>query len=55
MTKPIVCTALMTLYEEGRCRLIDPVAAYIPAFGRVKVLNPDGAWSIRRAPSTCAI
>ena len=43
MTKPIVCTALMTLYEEGRCRLIDPVAAYIPAFGRVKVLNPDGA------------
>ena len=42
MTKPIVCTALMTLYEEGRCKLIDPVAAYIPAFGRVKVLNPDG-------------
>src|SRR5271156_702579 len=24
MTKPIVCTALMTLYEKGRCRLIDP-------------------------------
>ena len=27
MTKPIVCTALMTLFEEGRFRLIDPVAA----------------------------
>src|ERR1700691_5880806 len=32
MTKPIVCTALMTLVEEGRLRLIEPVAKYIPAF-----------------------
>ena len=32
MTKPIVCTALMTLFEEGRFHLIDPVARYIPAF-----------------------
>ena len=36
MTKPIVCTALMTLFEEGRFPLVDPVAKYIPAFGRVK-------------------
>ncbi len=43
MTKPIVCTALMTFLEEGRIRLIDPVAAYLPAFGRVKVLGDDGA------------
>ena len=43
MTKPIVCTALMTFLEEGRIRLVDPVAAYLPAFGRVKVLQPDGA------------
>ena len=42
MTKPIVCTALMTLLEEGRFRLIDPVAKYIPAFGAVKVLEADG-------------
>jgi CubicO group peptidase (beta-lactamase class C family) len=42
MTKPIVCTALMTLYEEGRFRLIDPVARYIPAFGRVKVMTTTG-------------
>ena len=42
MTKPIVCTALMTLYEEGRLQLIDPVAKYIPAFGGVKVLDADG-------------
>jgi CubicO group peptidase (beta-lactamase class C family) len=43
MTKPIVCTALMTLFEEGRFRLIDPLAKYIPAFGRVKVREPDGS------------
>ena len=43
MTKPIVCTALMTFLEEGRIRLVDPVAAYLPAFGRVTVLGDDGA------------
>src|SRR5579871_688529 len=42
MTKPIVCTALMTLYEEGRFQLLDPVAKYIPDFGQMKVLDPDG-------------
>ena len=42
MTKPIICTALMTLLEEGRFRLIEPVAKYIPAFGAVKVLEADG-------------
>jgi CubicO group peptidase (beta-lactamase class C family) len=26
MTKPIICTALMTLYEEGRFQLADPIA-----------------------------
>ena len=41
MTKPIICTALMTLLEEGRFRLIDPLAKYIPAFGAVKVLEAD--------------
>jgi CubicO group peptidase (beta-lactamase class C family) len=43
MTKPIICTALMTLLEEGRFRLIDPLAKYIPAFGAVKVLEADGS------------
>jgi CubicO group peptidase (beta-lactamase class C family) len=42
MTKPIICTALMTLLEEGRFRLIDPVARYIPSFGAVKVMETDG-------------
>ncbi len=43
MTKPIVCVALMTLLEEGRLRLIDPLAKYIPAFGAVKVMEADGS------------
>jgi len=39
MTKPVVCTAFMTLYEEGRVQLFDPVAKYLPAFGKLRVLN----------------
>lgn len=42
MTKPIVCTALMTLVEEGRLTLVDPVAKYLPAFAAVKVRADDG-------------
>jgi CubicO group peptidase (beta-lactamase class C family) len=41
-TKPIICTALMTLLEEGRFGLIEPVAKYLPAFGAVKVREADG-------------
>jgi CubicO group peptidase (beta-lactamase class C family) len=39
MTKPIVCVALMTLYEEGRFQLFDPVAKYLPAFASLQVLT----------------
>src|SRR6267143_3765742 len=39
MTKPIVCVVLMTLYEEGRFQLFDPVAKFIPAFGKMRVLT----------------
>ncbi|ADI15275.1 serine hydrolase domain-containing protein [Truepera radiovictrix] len=42
MTKPVVCTALMTLFEEGRFLLTDPLAAFLPAFERMRVLEPDG-------------
>lgn len=39
MTKPIVCTAFMTLLEEGRVQLYDFLAKYLPAFGKMKVLT----------------
>jgi CubicO group peptidase (beta-lactamase class C family) len=38
MTKPIVSVGLMTLYEEGRVQIDDPVAQYIPQFRDLKVL-----------------
>ncbi len=50
MTKPIVSTALMLLVEEGRLRLVDPLAAYLPAFGRVKVLGAHGELVAPRRP-----
>jgi CubicO group peptidase (beta-lactamase class C family) len=52
MTKPVVSTALMTLYEEGRFHLIDPVARWIPAFADTKVLDADGSLRPPRRPMT---
>lgn len=37
MTKPITGVALMMLHEEGKFRLSDPVAKYIPEFAGLKV------------------
>jgi len=42
MTKPIICAAFMTLYEEARFQLFDPVAKFIPAFGNLRVLEGSG-------------
>ena len=45
MSKPITGVALMTLYEEGKFRLSDPVQRYIPEFTDLKVADswgPDG-------------
>ena len=38
MTKPLFAVATMTLVEEGRLRLQDPVSDFIPEFADVKVL-----------------
>jgi len=37
MSKPITAAALMTLYDEGKFQLDDPVEKYIPAFADTKV------------------
>src|SRR5262249_13753727 len=47
MTKPIVCVALMTLFEEARFQLFDPVAKFLPAFGKVRVLTGKTASDAR--------
>lgn len=44
MTKPITGTALMTLYEEGKFDLDDPVAKYAPEFADITVYaGEDGS------------
>lgn len=47
MTKPIICVALLTLYEEGRFQLFDPVAKYLPQFGQVRVLEGASLAEVR--------
>jgi CubicO group peptidase (beta-lactamase class C family) len=43
MTKPIVSVATMTLVEEGRLLLSEPVAKYLPAFASMTVgVERDG-------------
>ena len=37
MTKPVTGTALMTLYEEGKFDLDDPISKFIPEFADMKV------------------
>jgi CubicO group peptidase (beta-lactamase class C family) len=41
MTKPIVSVALLTLYEEGRFQLDDPVSRFIPSWANLRVWS-DG-------------
>lgn len=41
MTKPIIAAAMMTLYEEGKWQLDDPVAKFIPELAGMQVLEGD--------------
>ena len=44
MTKPIVSVAAMTIFEEGRLQLYEPLEKYIPAFAGMKVaVETNGA------------
>jgi CubicO group peptidase (beta-lactamase class C family) len=45
MTKPVTAVALLTLYEQGKFQLRDPLSKYLPAFAGVRVYagaNADG-------------
>ncbi|MEM7112723.1 MAG: serine hydrolase domain-containing protein [Chloroflexota bacterium] len=50
MTKPIACVAAMTLYEQGRFLLTDPVAKFIPAFNDLKVYAGSNGDNIQLEP-----
>ena len=46
MTKPVTSVALLTLYEQGKFQLTDPLEKHIPAFAKLKVMvgtRPDGS------------
>ena len=60
MTKPIIAAAMMTLYEEGKWQLDDPVTTFIPEFGDLQVLQDDKLvpldrpMTMRHVMATCA-
>jgi CubicO group peptidase (beta-lactamase class C family) len=43
MTKPIASVGLLTLYEQGKFRLTDPLDRYLPQFANVKVYKGTDA------------
>ena len=48
MTKPIVSTALMMLWEDGRFMLDDPISKWLPSYANKQVLDPVSG---RRVPT----
>src|SRR5580704_8421953 len=60
MTKPIIAVAMMTLYEEGKWQLDDPVTKFIPEFANLQVLKDgklvplDRPMTLRHVMSTSA-
>jgi CubicO group peptidase (beta-lactamase class C family) len=49
MTKPITATAVLMLFEEGHFLLDDPVAEFLPEFGRTKVFVRETAQGLEVA------
>ncbi|MEZ6029589.1 MAG: serine hydrolase domain-containing protein [Hyphomonadaceae bacterium] len=43
MTKPIVTVTAMTLVEEGKLNVDDPVSKYLPEYANLTVIQPDGS------------
>lgn len=52
MTKPVTGTALMQLWEQGKFRLDDPLAQYLPEYADMRVYaGKDAAGKPRYAPA----
>ncbi|HEY7797643.1 MAG TPA: serine hydrolase domain-containing protein [Hyphomonadaceae bacterium] len=54
MTKPITGVAMMQLYEQGKWKMDDPVAMYIPEFADLKVKKAGGGTEPQNSPMTMA-
>ncbi|MEE4360658.1 MAG: serine hydrolase domain-containing protein [Pseudomonadales bacterium] len=55
MTKPIVSVALMTLHEQGRFQLDDPIGRFIPELGELEVFSEGDADDFTTVPADRAI
>lgn len=51
LTKVFVCTAAMTLYEEGAFLLNDPIDYYFPKYRHMEVFERDNWAQLRRRPA----
>src|SRR6185503_8487735 len=54
MTKPITGVAMMQLYEQGKWKLDEPVAKYIPEFANLQVKKAGGGTEPQKSPMTMA-
>ncbi len=54
MTKPIAGVAMMQLYEQGKWKLEDPVAKFIPEFANLQVKKAGGGTEPMKSPMTMA-
>ena len=50
MTKPIVSVAALMLMEQGKLRLMDPVATWLPEFSQMSVLGDGGKTRPAKVP-----
>src|SRR5580765_4865990 len=52
MTKPIVSTALMMLWEDGKFRLDDPISKWLPSYANKQVIDPLSGARVPARPVT---
>ena len=55
MTKPVTCTAMMILVEEGEILLSDPISKYLPQFKNRRVLIEEKGGEIVTVPAESEI
>ncbi len=54
-TKPVTCAAALTLLEQGKYRLTDPLSEYLPEYAEMTVLEKDVSGNESRRPAKTKI